>query len=162
MVSRMFFISLAILLLCGCDKELAEKSYGSPSSAKILIAGTASPFKNAVISNIVCRLSGANVEIQVAGSGKLQSVRIADYKAVLLITPIQAGKIDPRAEEFIRNSSSDKKIILFYTRGAEGDSPNWKKPELGVDTVSSASITERTDIRADQIVKLILERTGGK
>lgn len=156
----LFFLSLALFAGCA-ENDLADRSYGDTSAmTKVLIAGTDSPFKQAIIRNIIGSFAPGAIGFRVTGLKSLPEVVPDDYKAIVVISPLHAGKIDRRAEVFIRSQGPDRKIVLFYTKGGESRASEWGKVDLGVDTVSSASRNERIIERAQQLTGLIKTRTG--
>lgn len=156
-----FVFLLFLMAFSGCEKDLPDSTFGDPLSArKLLIAGTASPFKQEVIRQIMNKIDTNGMEIRVTGLDGLPKINTSDFKAILLVTALKAGKIDKQAEEFIRSQVPNDRIILFYTRGSEEPSPGWSAPKLGVDTVTSASLMDRAVKRAEQLADLIQKKLG--
>lgn len=154
-----FIFILMLAILSGCEKDLPDEIYGTLSAEKkMLIAGTDSAFKKELVRQLINNLGTTNLAIRVTGLKSLPDIDTEDFNAILLISSIQAGKIDGQAEQFIKAQAPSKKIVLFCTRGSDTASPGWAKFDLGVDTVTSASIMDRTSERVKQIAMLIDKR----
>lgn len=159
-ISTVLLFTLAAFLV-GCEKTMTSADYGNPASdKKVLIAGTDSPFKREAVRRITEIIGTNGIFIRVSGLDALKKVSADDYSAILVVSPIHAGKIDKRAEDFISSGIAAKKTVLYYTKGTEEETKFPFLVDLRVDTVSSASIMQKAPERAQQVAALIRKKIG--
>ncbi len=160
----MKLLSLAVVILtaflaASCEKDLTDSTAGNPAAArKVLIAGKSGAFKDAVVRELLENLGENDYSATVTGFATLADRRIGNYGAVLLVSSLQAGQIVSRASEFISKNNSDKRIIVFYTRGSDNPPPGWAPPTFTVDAVSSASASVKVPEISARLSELIRKR----
>jgi len=159
-MQKIMLISLVVLFfVCGCEQDNVFFEKGDlNSSRKVLIAGTTSQFKKEVVAKIIEKLGTQDYYFKVIGLNQLEKEKTENYRAILLVTAFMAGKIDGRVKQYLQKNPSDPKIIVFYTRGTEDPLPDWSKPDIKVDAVSSSSLSDRVDKRVDELISLIIKR----
>jgi hypothetical protein len=96
---------------------------------------------------------------KIIGLSQLDKENIDEYGSVLLVAMYYGGRIDERVTRFLQKDSTNPKVIVFYTVGAEvAERPEWATPDIRVDAVTSASAPDRVNRRADELVMLIKEK----
>jgi hypothetical protein len=162
-VRKIIIIGLAAAALffafgCGKDMESLEKG-DSGAPRRVLIAGTASEFKQDVVERMIRELGTKDYYFKIIGLSRLDKENIDEYGSVLLVAMYAAGRLDERVTRFLQDNPTNPKVIVFSTVGAEdSDRPEWATPDIRVDAVTSASAPDRVNRRADELVKLIGER----
>ena len=157
----MIIISLTgLLFVCSCAKDMEAFEKGNiETPQKVLIAGTDSEFKQNVVNKVIETLGTEDYYFKIIGLEQLDKEETEPYGAILLISSCMAGKIDGRVTQFLQKDPTNLKVIVFYTIGDEDHPPSGKaEPDIEVDAITSASIPDRVDERADQLVTLIEER----
>jgi hypothetical protein len=150
---------IGLLFLCSCEQDVSPLEKGNVNAArKVLIAGTATAFKQSVILKVMEKLGTADYYFKVIGLNQLAGEETGRFGAILLVNAMMAGRLDGRVKQFLAKSAADPKVIVFYTRGTDDPMPSWFKLDPDVDSVTSASKSERADEWAEQLVKLIEKR----
>jgi hypothetical protein len=150
----------ALLLTVGCGKDMDSLEKGDPCAPRrVLIAGTASEFKQDVVERMIRELGTKDYYFKIIGLSKLGEENIDEYGSVLLVAMYAAGRLDERVTRFLQDNPTNPKVIVFSTVGAEdSDRPEWATPDIRVDAVTSASAPDHVNRRADELVKLIKEK----
>jgi len=146
-----------LFFFAGCvqDMELLEKG-NRDAEKKVLIAGTQSEFKQKVIEKVMEKLGSKDYYFKIIGLDRLKAEETGPYGAIILVNAFMAGQLDGRVKEFLQQDPTNPKAIVFYTIGDENSTPpDWAKPDIRVDAVTSASILERVGQRADELVAII-------
>jgi hypothetical protein len=55
----------------------------------------------------------------------------------------------------LQKDPTNRKLVVFYTRGTEDPMPDWAEPDIQVDALSSASSPDRVDGLAEQLAALL-------
>lgn len=148
-----------MFILCGCEKDNVSVEKGNVNSKrKVLIAGTTSDFKQAVIAKAVEKLGTQDYYFKTIGLNQLEKEKTENYGAILLVSAYMAGKIDGRITQFLQKHSVDPKVVVFYTQGTEDPLPARSSSDIKVDSISSASIADRVEKRAGELAALISKR----
>lgn len=157
-MQKIILLSLVgLCLLSGCGKNMPPAKIGNiDSTQKVLITGQTSKFKEKVIGKVIETLEPRGYYFEIINANKLDKEETGQYGAVLLVTTVMAGKIDKQITRFLQKDPGNPKVIVFYTMGDENHPP----PELGikVDAVTSASLSDRVDKRANQLITLIKDK----
>jgi hypothetical protein len=149
----------AALVLGGCREYLSSAEQGDPGNAqRVLIAGERTAFKSAVVESVIGKLGTSEYYFRIIGLDGLDAEDAAAYGAILLISSMQAGKLDHSVLGFLGKDPENPKVIVFYTRGTEDPLPERSKPDLRVDVVTSASRDDRVATRADELATLMASR----
>lgn len=151
---------IGLFLVCSCAKDMEAFEEGDiKATRKVLIAGTDSEFKQNVVNKIIETLGTEDYYFKIIGLEQLDKEETEPYGAILLISSCMAGKIDGRVTQFLQKDPTNPKVIVFYTIGDEDTPPSGKfKPDIKADAITSASMPDRVDERADQLITLIGER----
>jgi hypothetical protein len=148
-----------LFLILGCTSNMKPRESGnSDAQKKVLVAGESSAFKEEVVAKLIGTLGTTDWYFRVVGLDRLEGQETGQYGAVLLVTAFKAGRIDERVRRFLGKDPMNAKVIVFFTRGTEDPMPEWSKPDIKVDAVSSASRNDRVEERAGQLAALIRKR----
>lgn len=151
---------IGLLFTAGCQDEMDYLEKGSASAQrKVLIAGTASEFKQDVVDRVIESLGTEDYYFRVIGLDRLKREDTGKYGAIILVARFAAAKLDRRVSRFLEEDPNNPKVIVFYTIGSEeAGVQDWAKPDIKVDTVTSASLPARVKERADELSALIEAR----
>lgn len=150
---------IGLLFVVGCKTNMASREVGSPNaSRKVLIAGENTAFKRKVVAKVIEDLGTGEWYFRIIGLDQLEEQNNGSYGAVLLLAGYRAGRLDRRVGSFLQHDATNPKAIVFCTRGTEEPMPDRSKPDLNVDSVSSASRDDRVDLRAKQLSALVVQR----
>ncbi len=157
---KMLVVLMAALMgLTGCAADMPTMETGvATAPRRVLIAATASAFKQKVVKGVIARLGSGDYYVKVIGLGGLAQEDTASYGAVVLVGPFRAGRLDRRITDWLKDHPADPRTVVFYTRGSDGPMPENFRPKLDVDAVSAASVEGRVNERAGQLIDLILRR----
>jgi hypothetical protein len=132
----LMLITAAILLSCGGKVETI--TVGNPDAAdKILIAMEPSEYKLLLARDVASALDNGSRFITITGLGALKKANPADYKAVIILNAVKAGKPDPKAAAYVAKYPDAGNVAVVNTWG--GDPGTIK---MDADTVSTASTTD--------------------
>jgi hypothetical protein len=162
---KITMISLMVLFFtAGCQDEMAYLEKGNPSAErKVLIAGTASEFKQNVVTQVIKNLGTEKYYFKVIGLDRLAKEDTSQYGVILLVARFAAARMDGRVTRFLEQDPDNKKVIVFYTIGSEeAGVAAWAEPDIKVDAVTSASLPERVKQRADELTALVEARFKGR
>lgn len=160
-MQKITIISLVgLFFVVGCVQDMALIEKGNVNAArKILIAGQSSEFKQDVIIKVMETLGTKEYYFKIIGLNQLDKEETEQYGVILLVNTYMAGHIDGRVTRILQDDPTNPKIIVFYTIGDENNPPpDWAKPDIKVDAVTSASLSDRVTERADQLVAFIEKR----
>ncbi|HUT65706.1 MAG TPA: hypothetical protein VMZ05_06105 [Spirochaetota bacterium] len=158
---KIIIISLvALLFTIGCQHDMLRLEKGNlTATQRVLIAGTTSEFKQNVVTRVMEKLGTVDYYFKIIGLDQLDKEETEQYGAILLVATFAAGQIDGRVTQFLQKDTTSQKVIVFYTYGSEDAGiPDWAKPDIKVDAVTSASLPNRVEERADELVILIKNR----
>ena len=157
-LSLLFFV----LLNCGCtapqyfwpqsDMEFYEINEKTLEN-KILIASRKSEFKNAIVMKIQEAFLEKAVYIRIIGVENLKNEDAKQYSAVLIINTCMGWKIDRKVEAFLNKYGKLNSIIVLTTSDGGDILPDIKGRQI--DAISSASVKERIDPIAEDIISKI-------
>ena len=157
----MIIISLiGLLFVCSCAQDMEDFEKGDiEATRKVLIAGTESEFKQNVVNKVIETLGTQDYYFKIIGLNQLDKEETEPYGVILLISSFMIGKMDKQVTQFLQKDPNNPKVIVFYTTGDDDTPPSGEaKPDIEVDAITSASLPNRIDERADQLVTLIEER----
>jgi hypothetical protein len=150
---------LGFLLLPGCRTNMTRYEAGNADSAhKVLIAGEATAFKQAVVDGVIEKLGTRDWYFRVVGLDQLEAQETETFGAILLVAGYRAGRLDERVIRYLAKDPTNPRVVLFFTRGSEDPMPEKYKPDVRVDAVSSASREDRVESRAQQLADLLRRR----
>ena len=129
------------------DNQLAQSN---GDSARVFIATQSSKFKDALLANIMSSLDAQSVSYEVADVSALKKIDEKDYKAVVIIQYVKAGRINSNVRRYLDKTENMGEIVLVTTSG----SGNPKTDTWDIDTISAAS--EMNDL--DKITQTVLSR----
>ncbi|MBN1617525.1 MAG: hypothetical protein JW875_09480 [Spirochaetales bacterium] len=116
---------------------------------RILIASAGSAFKDELVQGLVNSLDNGNRLVLGSDLKALRSVEPSDYRAIIILGSIKAGKADGKIRNFAQKHPGSSNVVVVNTWGGEP-----KAISLELDAISSASIKEK----APGIERIILER----
>jgi hypothetical protein len=161
-MKRVIPIGLALLFVFGCRTNMAPLEAGSVTATRrVLIAGEDTPFKRKVVARLIEDLGTRDWYFRIVGLDQADGQENERYGAIVLIAGYRAGRIDQRVSRFLRKDPTSPRVVVFYTRGTEDPMPDRSKPDLKVDSISSASRDDRVELRAGQLAALIAKRFQG-
>ncbi|MBT8195453.1 MAG: hypothetical protein HKO56_03710 [Bacteroidia bacterium] len=105
-------------------------------SKKVLIASQGSTFKNELVSKIIKVLNSDSTYIKVIDVTSLSTEDVNEWNAVIVIHTWEYGEAQFDAYQFAKTSVFDDRINVVTTSG------NGEEQMLGIDAISSASITD--------------------
>lgn len=121
-------------------------SYG-PEGAdkKILIAYESTRFKNRLIEELLSELDDGTVYIAVVDHSKegLEGLSAGDYDAVFITNSGATAKVRPWVTEWLDENGGDPDNVIVHTTQIN----EWT-PQVEVDSITSASLNRRNDIRS--------------
>lgn len=153
-------ILVGLFFVCSCKQDMAFAEKGNiNASRKVLIAGVTSEFKENVITEVVEKLETQDYYFKIIGLSQLDREETEQYGAIVLVGTYMAGRIDKRVTKFLQKDPNDPKVIIFYTIGSENNPPSerWEM-DITVDAVTSASLPNSVEKRAEQLITLIEKR----
>lgn len=101
---------------------------------KVLIATQGSDFKNKLIDKIIESISHREIHIKVVDVSLLTNENPSAWKAVLIISSIEANNIHPAARAFLLNPASTAKTLVIAT-----GTDSWNRASQ-YDAISTASV----------------------
>jgi hypothetical protein len=151
--------AIGLLALCGCTQNMTPYEVGNAASAqKVLISGEATAFKQKVVTRVIEKLGTADWYYRIVGLDTLEQVDSREYGAILILVGFRGGKLDERLLRYLADNPDNPKVVVFFTTGMEAPLPEAARPDLKVDSVSSASIDDRVETRAEQLAALLRRR----
>lgn len=117
---------------------------------KLLIASRESEFKAAIIAKVKKEYAGQDVYIRLVGIEDLKSEDPQVYTAILILNTCMGWAIDWRVKEFLKRCPDLNPVIVLTTADAADSYPRLEGRQ--VDAISSASVIEKIDPLADQII----------
>lgn len=120
---------------------------------RLVIATQKSSYKNEVVRQAVEKLKKQKIRIFVTDLTRLSKLKDSDWDAMIMLTTVESGQIQKDSHLFLQNHK-DKydRIGLIYT----ADSYQWKKKDVNIDSISSASVKGNIE----PIVNSILDKCG--
>lgn len=157
------WIALGLAVLCltcvSCTRHhTLEREVNNPAqNRKVLIAAEDSAWKDALVNRVVTRLSVGGPFIKVVRMEKLPQTEVADYDVIVLVNSCKAWGLNARVQQFLETNPVHDRVILLTTLG----DPDWNHPDLGVDTVTSASSMDNLTDMANNLTARINARLVG-
>jgi hypothetical protein len=146
------------LAFCGCAvRAVKTTEAGDPwAGNKVLIATQRSEFKEAVVSRVVEDLRADLCYVKVIDLKALKDEPATEYDAVVVVNTCKAWSLTRGASRFVKNFEDKEKVVLLTTAGG-GD---WMPKSAGVDSITSASKSQKVDPLADEIVGRVRKILG--
>jgi hypothetical protein len=122
--------------ILSCKSGVPQKVYERPQArCRILITGTTSEFKEAVVAGLVERYR-ETCQIEMRPATRIDEDEFNDYDAIVLMDECHAWMaFNTRTLGLVRRIAEKERIILFITAG----DPDWTFSTQGIDAVTSAS-----------------------
>ncbi len=118
---------------------------------RLVIATQKSSYKNEVVRQAIEELKKRRIRIFVTDLTRLSMLKDSEWDAMIMLTTVESGQIQKDSRLFLQNHQDDYgRIGLIYT----ADSHQWKKKDINIDSISSASV--RGNI--EPAVKSILDK----
>ncbi len=135
-VIAIFVIFMGTYIIVNWQGVIEPFQVGNPNAEnKILIVSQGSEFKENLVQNLVERLKDDNNYLNVLDCTELDSEKVADWHAVLIIHSAQIHKMPKEAHLFLENATDLSNVILVSTSGSGDD----KIEGFDVDAISTAS-----------------------
>lgn len=158
--NRLIFFGVIVLLLGAFSfwykttysmEEIVGYSLNSDAlSKKIAIATQGSPFKNALVTNIVNHYKKDSVFINVDDISKLPTLSVQEYDVIIIIHTWEYGNPPEVVSQFINKNISTKEKLLVVATSGQGT----HKIE-GVDALAGESILENASDLSNTIIEKI-------
>lgn len=113
---------------------------------RVLIATQGSPFKDAVVSDVVEHLKRQNDRVKVADVSRLASVDEGQWDAIVILHTWEFGQPQTDAKAFVDRIKDKGKVVALATSGQGTFKID------GVDAISSASVMTDAPSRAAEIL----------
>ena len=159
-LKRMILISL--LLASGCaaphylwpQKDIGMREINPPTLGKrMLIASRDSEFKRRLVDRIAAAYENRPVYIKVIGIEALANENADDYSAVVLLNTAMGWTVDVEVDRFLDRFGDRASIIVLTTSDGGDVLPDLENRK--VDAMSSASVLDRVDPLADEMIAKI-------
>lgn len=158
--NRLIFFGIIVLLLGAFSfwykttyamEEIVGYTLNSDGhSKKIAIATQGSPFKNAIVTNIVNHYKKDSVFINVDDISKLPTLSAHEYDVIIILHTWEYGNPPNVVSQFIeKNISAKEKLLILATSGQGTHKID------GVDALAGASIIENASDISDDIIEKI-------
>ena len=151
-------ISIVGVLFIFCySHEIAFLEKGNTkSNRKILIARTVgNNFRNTVINKLIDTLGSKEYYFKNIKLSQIGKEDINQYNVILLMTAYRTQHVNVRIKRFLQKEPNRSKVIIFYTVDKDDENTDKVKPNIKVDAISSASISDRVSKRVSNLVTLI-------
>lgn len=132
-------------------KGLTTLAGSEASAERILIASAGSTFKDELVRGFVNSLNNGNRLVLVSDLKALKNVEPCDYRAIIIIGSIKAGRADGKIRDFAKKNPGASNVVVVNTWGGET-----KPISLDLDAISSPS--KKSEIH--RIVRDVLDRLG--
>lgn len=141
------------------EKSIEANEYGNPKSpARILIGGTYSPFKEAVLKSVIDSLKPDSIYIKTVGINDLKKEKPDKWNAVLILNTCMAWEIENAVEKCINTYPKYHSFIVLTTSGDPDSCGSSKNLPTNIDAVSSASVKDKQPIVIARILSLIRQK----
>jgi hypothetical protein len=149
-----------IIFFFGCTVSKKTVEIGDTNnSRKVLIATENSEFKKEVVDRLIEKLGTQNYYFCVISLKQLEEVDSKQYGTVLLVCKVAAGKIQSRANNFIKKESANPKLVVFLTSGSEDMLSESIQTDLsGVDAITTASKISEVEKLSEKLKEMVLKR----
>ena len=118
--------------------------------ARLAIVTQKSNFKDEVIRQALDELKNQEMRIFVTDVTRVSELEDSEWDGMVVLTTVESGQIQEDSHEFLKNYRSDfHRIALFYT----ADSNSWKRKDIEIDAISSASSKNNIALTAQKIVE---------
>jgi len=119
-------------------------------SPRLAIVTQKSSFKDEVIRQAIDELRNQEMRIFVTDVTRLFELEDSEWDGMVVLTTVESGQIQEDSHDFLNNHRSDfHRIALFYT----ADSNSWKRKDIEIDAISSASSKNNIALTAQRIVE---------
>jgi hypothetical protein len=140
----------------GCERDLPTREMGNANAPRnVLIAGTQSKYKLALIDKLAEALGPDTYRLKVEGLSALAAESLDKYGAIVLMSSMMAGRLDARLKESLAKDPTNPKVIVYFTRGTDDPLPKNFKLDMSVDAITSASDIANVAERASELAALI-------
>lgn len=120
----------------------------------VLIATQGSPFKDAVVTDVVDHLKQEKTHVKVIDVSGLPTVDEGQWDAVVILHTWEYGQPQADAKAFVDRAKDKSKLVVLGTSGQ-----GTLKME-GVDAISSASVMTEASSRAAELMSRVDEILG--
>ena len=127
---------------------------GIAFAEQVLIAGSKSDFKNALVAKVVKELNDRKITSAIVPLKQLKELDESKYDLLVLISSCIAFKPAPQVKKFLKKVKNKEKIIVVTTVGNE----KWGPKNLEVDAITTASTIVKVDEIANELVIKVVEK----
>ena len=141
---------LYISLFVGCTANLIKTvEFGKSENCqkKLLIASQQSDFKDLIVKKMSNDLNSDYCFLKRIDVAALNNESDQNYDAVVIINVMKFMNIDKEVKDYLSHITDKTKFVVLTTTGKKG-----RVVEIaGIDAISSASATEKSDQLADDL-----------
>ncbi len=156
-LTLLLFVAISASVLAGGTGESLE--IGDPAASRqVVIAAESTPFKEALVEEIVSLLDDGDTYVRVVDhkAGDLEGLDPREYDAVLITNSGARAQVRPWVIDWLESVSAyDDNVIVHTTQINE-----WT-PKVEVDSVTSASAMGRVSMIAEDLVGRVRRMYGG-
>lgn len=145
MVKKIILVLLLAAIITGSAAALVGNYGPGGADKKILIAYESTRFKNRLIEDLLSELDDGTVYISIVDHGKdgLEGLSAEDYDVVFITNSGATAKVRPWVSEWLDENGGDPDNVIVHTTQIN----EWT-PQVEVDSVTSASLNRRNEIRS--------------
>jgi hypothetical protein len=138
------------------QKSMQPRACGDTLAVKrVLIAGVASPFKDAIVAAIADSLVKDSAFVKVVGINDLKKEKASAWSAVLLLNTCMAWELNYKVKKFARKNPDVRSIVVVTTSGNPTSCGSAKQIPGNVDAISTASEKQKLpEVTAKVLLKL--------
>ena len=151
---------LCLLVVAACSTATDAYVRGDlRAQRRVLVAGTQSEFKHKVVDRVVQRLGEKDYFFNITGLDGLTREDLSAYGAIVLVYSLPGGRMDDRVRAFINANKGNPKVIVFYSKGAEGPEPeDAVSSRYAADRRTAITLMANAERYADALVTQIEKR----
>ena len=127
---------LFVISACALRPPVDTRTIGAPHSArKVLIATEQTPYKQAVVEQVLAHLQEPSIYTRIVDVTDLPQEDAGSYSAVVVLNSCFAWHLRPTVTQFLNQNDHKERVIILVTAA----NPNWQSGVSGVDAMTSAS-----------------------
>jgi hypothetical protein len=147
-----------LAVAAGCVGPVREHVVSVPEpQRKVLIATRNTPFKNALVDELLADLAGEPWSIKVADITDLVVESADDYDVIVMVDRLWGGKISSIGSDFVNGLADKGKLVLVVT----AHSPDWRPEAQDIDAVTAPSTVSSAAAVAADVAARIRAHAGG-
>ena len=151
--------ALLVINACALRPPVETHSLGAPDGAqRVLIATEQTPFKQAVVDQVLMQLQAPSRFFRVIDVADLHDEDAGRYAAVAILNSCFAWHLRPSVTRFLEQTPGRERIVLLTTAA----NPTWQSGVDGVDAMTGASQLITADNAARWLAAAIEARLEGE